>query len=599
MKYFEKGDYNRVRKMCKGIDTHDAYRTIAITYFKEGNFKNAVDYYKKALKLNPNNLDSINELGCSYGCLDDHASSEIYFRKALGISSNVNTLTNLAICLSEQKKFTEAEEIYQKIYDLTKNKEILHQIQMMYLLSEDVELIMSYTNKLYDLTNDYIVYHTAANYLEKNKKDKFIAIPFYEKAIEANPNDFVSYNNLGSIAMNYRKFDEAEKYFTIADKMNPNNSTIINNFAKLEKYRGNINKSYEWFSKALNLGLKPEDVYSNLGAINFELGNYSEAYNLYVRSLSIDPNNQIARTNLGNYYLLSGDLEKGWEYYESRKYKPEYTKWGEHWNGEKNKTILVVPEQGLGDVLQFVRYIPMIKKISKKVIFLCPTPLYETLKNIKGVDHIFEHKEGKLEIPVFDYYVDLLSLPYIFKTTLDNIPNEQYIFPDKEKVKYWAERMKEYKKPKIGLVWRGNNREHDIDCHMIDNRRSLNLSQFEPFLDYNKFDFFSLQKDDVDNQIVNYPKIINYMPEMKDFSDTAAIIENLDLVISVDTSVVHITGGMNKPIWMLSRFDCCWRWLLNRNDSPWYPSMKIFRQSIPYHWDNVVEDIKNMLEDLK
>jgi len=250
----------------------------------------------------------------------------------------------------------------------------------------------------------------------------------------------------------------------------------------------------------------------------------------------------------------------------------------------------------LGDCLQFIRYVSMVKDRGAHILLKCPSALMRLFKTIGSIDHIITKRDI---IPNYDYHAPLLSLPMIVGTTLDTIPNAiPYLFPSSDQVAVWAERLQPRSHLKVGLVWAGSSGLKHPAAHAIDRRRSLHISQFASFATISGVQFFSLQKGDAARQLETLPQgltIIDHMNYVQDFADTAAFIANLDLVIGVDTSVVHLAGAMGKPVWVLSRFDGCWRWLLNREDSPWYPTMRLFRQPSMGDWLSVIENVRAAL----
>ena len=199
-------------------------------------------------------------------------------------------------------------------------------------------------------------------------------------------------------------------------------------------------------------------------------------------------------------------------------------------------------------------------------------------------------------------YVWLLSLPGIFKTNISNIPCKiPYLSVKNKDITYWKKKLISYNGFRVGIVWAGCSRQTNKDNYETDKLRSMTLKQFEPLFCIPNIHFFNLQKDASKDQLKDFPaaRIIDFMDEVDNFMDTAALISNLDLVIAVDTSIVHLVGALGKPVWMLSRYDGCWRWLLNRNDSPWYPTMKIYHQSNKREWGEVINHIRQDLINLK
>jgi hypothetical protein len=226
-----------------------------------------------------------------------------------------------------------------------------------------------------------------------------------------------------------------------------------------------------------------------------------------------------------------------------------------------------------------------------------PKPLLSLLSSLSGVDQIIESGGAIYNV---DYYCPLMSLPYAFKTTVETIPfPDRYLQSASAKIKYWNERLQPFKRLKIGLVWNGGTRPDRLDLSNVNSRRNIKFSLFASAFNTIDADFFSLQKGEpAESEIKGHELIFfpegnfhNYTKELLDFSDTAALIENLDLVIGVDTSTIHLSAGLGKPTWILNRFDNCWRWLVDREDSPWYHSAKLYRQHAVAQWEPILDKI--------
>jgi hypothetical protein len=291
---------------------------------------------------------------------------------------------------------------------------------------------------------------------------------------------------------------------------------------------------------------------------------------------------------------LLGNFEEGWREYEWRWRHEEISqisgiRYFEQplWLGKeplKNKTILLYAEQGLGDTIQFCRYIPLVGALGAKVILEVPASLVHLLKNLDGVGQIVARDD---KLPGFDYQCPLLSLPLAFKTTLDTIPLCPQIITNKGKVALWKGLLGQKVKPRIGLVWSGST------THKNDHNRSLTLTKLLPYLSPN-YEYVSLQKEvrDIDKGLLNGDEVIkNFGAILQDFTDTAALCELMDLVISIDSSVAHLAATMGVPTWLLLPYNPDWRWLLDRDDSPWYPSLNLYRQPIIDDWSSVLEKI--------
>ena len=265
------------------------------------------------------------------------------------------------------------------------------------------------------------------------------------------------------------------------------------------------------------------------------------------------------------------------------------------WLGEEsliNKTLLVESEQGIGDVIQFCRYIPLLANSNTKIIMETPKTLYSIIKTLGPNVKIIE--QGK-ELPHFDYHIPIMSLPLAFKTSLNDIPkNIPYLFVDDQKRKIWKEELGEQKKIRLGLAWSGSK------IHKKDKNRSLLLRELSCIFQL-PLELHSLQKEirEIDKlTLVEFNQIYQHQEKLDDFSDTAALIEKMDLIISVDTSIAHLAGALGKPIWILLPFNPDFRWMLNVKNSPWYPSARLFRQPKIGDWESVINEVFTELTKL-
>ncbi|HIJ63675.1 MAG TPA: hypothetical protein HPQ04_13360, partial [Rhodospirillaceae bacterium] len=264
------------------------------------------------------------------------------------------------------------------------------------------------------------------------------------------------------------------------------------------------------------------------------------------------------------------------------------------WTGEpgEGRRLLITAEQGLGDTLQFCRYAPLAAARGWRVVLAVQPPLVRLLAGLPDICQVVPWSDEPMPS---DAHIPLMSLPWVFATRLDSIPAAPYLRAQPAAVETWRRRLLERHGlgRKIGLVWAGAARTDPLS-RSVDGRRSMRPALLAPLLGCPGALYFSLQKDGPPAA----PPLIDYMEEMADFADTAALVSALDLVISVDTSMVHLAGALGKPVWMLDRFDACWRWLENRDDSPWYPGLRIFRQPAPGDWPAVVQRVAEALSAL-
>lgn len=384
-----------------------------------------------------------------------------------------------------------------------------------------------------------------------------------------------------------------------------------NNLGLLYKDMNRVAESETACRRALALNGTFAEVHNNLGNALWQLGRVDESIDAYRRSLALRPDYAAARANLALPLLCRGDYKEAWPLYESR-HDPLIGREAigrppvpyPQWQGESlvGKSILVWPEQGLGDSLQFCRYVPMLKALGAAQVSVACAPtqqrLFETLADADLVIPL----NGQGRIERHDYWCLMMSLPLRFSTTVESIPARvPYLHAQKTEVAQWQARLPAGAL-KVGLVWAGNPRADQASSNALDQRRSLNARSFVPLLGTPGVTFVSLQMGDSTRpQIADLPpalRPVDLMDDVRDFADTAAIVANLDLVITVDTSMAHLVGALGKPVWVLSRYDACWRWFRDREDSPWYPGARIFRQTQPNAWDDVLRRVEQALAEL-
>ncbi len=329
-------------------------------------------------------------------------------------------------------------------------------------------------------------------------------------------------------------------------------------------------------------------VYGNLGFISLRRRKVDEALKYFNMAIDINPENILAHYNRAEALLVSGRFEEGWKEYEWRTGRKDFgkRKFNKPFKPEhdlKGKKVLVYAEQGLGDALQFIRYIPILKEKGCYIIFECAKEMHGLLQGFDSIDEIIERNLIDKPNIEYDYEVPLLSLPLYFNTTIENIPAKvPYLYVNKDLKNKWAEFINEQGKIKIGIVWAGS------PIHTNDRHRSVRLKQFLSLLSIEGTHFYSLQKGFQVIQAKDYELLLtNLDKNIGSFADTSAIIENLDLVITIDTSVAHLAGALGKKTWLLLPYFPDWRWLLDGERSLWYPSMKLYRQPQIGEWDSV------------
>ena len=363
--------------------------------------------------------------------------------------------------------------------------------------------------------------------------------------------------------------------------------------------RGNVLQQLERFSEALEaydrvLALRPETAgaLSNRGIVLKELHRFEEALDAFDRALALDPANMTARYNRGVLMLQLGRFEEGFRDYEARWQDPqgpllalERELAAPRWSGHQSlegRRILLYAEQGFGDALQFCRYVPLLASRGAEVILEVPAPLVPLLADLPGVARIVA--AGRT-LPPFDCHCPLMSVPAVLQTTLATVPAEiPYLHADPAKVQAWRDRFAELPRPWVGLAWAGS------PANRNDRNRSVALGTLLAGLP-EELEFVSAQRNvpgSDRSSLAAAGRVHEWTSELHDFSDTAALVEALDLIVSVDTSVAHLAGGLGKACFVLLAFHPDWRWLLERSDSPWYPSLVLFRQERRGDWDSVL-----------
>ena len=445
-----------------------------------------------------------------------------------------------------------------------------------------------------DALNLAVKYHLNGNLTE--------AESIYRKIIEKYPNNSDAFNLLGVIKCQDGEYEDSIKNIQKAIQLNPSIAIYYGNLAMAYNLSGNDNEAENNFKEALKLDAfypGAHLAYYNLGIFSEAKGNIFEALEHYDKSIELDKDFSDAHWNKSLILLLLGRYEEGWKEYEYRFKKKQpsdkrifnKSKWdGSLLNGKK---ILVISEQGFGDNIQFIRYLPLIKEKGGEIILECKKEIEKLFNDSFEINRVIEKNLEVVPDVEFDVYIHLMDLPSIFNTNLINIPNKfPYLKADSGLVINFKEKINKISngKFKIGIIWSGNPNQEN------DKNRSASFDNFKLLKKIPGVVLFSLQKGEAAGQLDD-PDIIDLSNNIANFADTAAIIENMDLIVSVDTSVTHLAGAMGKQTWVLLAHKADWRWLIDRHDSPWYPSVKLFRQKNPGDWDNLLNEVNEEIRN--
>ena len=423
----------------------------------------------------------------------------------------------------------------------------------------------------------------------------------YRQILQVHPNHPGAHHLLGMIAYQVGRYDVAVEYVKRAIALNPAVAEFHNNLGTVYLDQGLSDQALVHLNKALQLQPDYVEAHYNLGNALRDQGKFEAAMAQYRRALRHNPDYAGAHWNLSLVLLLTGNFKDGWQEYEWRWEADVGKPWKRDfpqplWDGTdlSGKTILLHAEQGFGDTLQFIRYAPLVAKHGAQVIIECQPEMKSLLQSVEGVTRLAAKGEP---LPDFDVHAPLLRLPMAFETMLDTIPTQvPYITADPERAAVWRRRIAGKRNTfKVGLAWSGNPTQGN------DRNRSCSLAMYAALGRVRDVAFYSLQKGEAAKQTaspLDGMALIDFTGDLHDFADTAALMSNLDLIISVDTSVAHLAGAVGKPVWTLLTFAPDWRWLLEREDCPWYPTMRLFRQERPGDWPGAVARAAEALQDM-
>jgi tetratricopeptide (TPR) repeat protein len=435
------------------------------------------------------------------------------------------------------------------------------------------------------------------------------ALEAYAQALALAPRFLDALHNRAVLFSRLGRFEAALADYDAALAQEGRIAALHNARASALLALGRHGEALDSCAAALRLDPANGDAQLNRASVLCELGRHEEALAAYDACLAVNPGRPAALYYSGTAWLTLGDYGRGWALYEARLglggvrgAGPQAGFAQPAWTGEtplSGKTLLLTSEQGLGDTLQFCRYADLAKAQGATVILQAEAPLVALLSTLKGADRVLAKGAA---LPPFDLHASLMSLPHAFGTRLDTVPAQvPYLHAEPDKVAAWARRLGPKTRPRVGLAWAGGFQAERTDLRTVYQRRDIPLAMLAPLAGA-EVDFVSLQKGEpAHGELAHWagPAMLDPAAELHDLSHTAALIENLDLVITVDTAVAHLAGALGKPVWILNRFDSCWRWMRERTDSPWYPTARLFRQQTLGDWPPVVREVGEALRAFK
>src|SRR5580658_181258 len=417
----------------------------------------------------------------------------------------------------------------------------------------------------------------------------------HQRAIRLEPGMAAAHNNLGNALKALDGPAAAEVHYRRALELDPGFAAAHNNLGAALADRDRLGEAESYYRAALRLDPVYPEAHNNLATSLRGQGRWEEAIEHCRRAVAQAPDHADAHYNLAWSLLLAGHYREGWREFEWR-WRLEGGKGARTfdvplWRGEPlgDRVLLLHAEQGAGDSFLFCRYVLLAARLGR-VILEVPQPLVGLLAGLPGLAGIYP---AGSTLPAFHLHCPLLSLPLAFGTEIGTIPAEvPYLHADPDRVACWQRRLAPHPGPRFGLVWAGNPAQRD------DRRRSIAPARFAPLAEVPGLTLVSLQKRRGDPQPAGLD-LFDPTADLVDYAETAALIEALDLVIGVDTGVVHLAGALGKPVWVLNRFEPYFVWLVDRTDSPWYPTLRQFRQLAPGEWDPVIESVRDALSAME
>ncbi len=569
----------------RGLDLHRANR-----------LQEAHQCYQRILEIDPKQFDALQLSATLQRQIGNHAAALHLFDQALQIDQgNPAVFNNRGNALKDLGRFDEALSSYTEAIRLKPDYAEAYNNRGLVLreLRRFDEALSSYTEAI-RIRQDYADAFYNRGVMLQERKQFGDALSNYAEVIRIKPEYAEAYNNRAVVLQELKRFDEALSNYAIAVHLKPGYADAFFNRGNTLKALARFDEAVLSYAEAIRIQPDYPDAFINKGLALRELKRFDEALSNYAEALQLQPDYDEVYWNQSLILLLLGRLAEGWPLYEWRLRKHE-TKdqylTGPHiaWRGRESisgKRLLIQCEQGLGDSIQFCRYLRMVLGLGAEVILQVQKPLLSLFSAIPLPLTLV----GKGDpLPEFDAHCPLMSLPLAFHTTLETIPaSSPYLVADADKALAWKQKLGKKDRPRVGLVWTGS------PAHKNDSNRSIQLEQFLPMLDL-PVEWHSLQKDyrDADKHVLDgQSRIQDHQLELEDFSDTAALMDSMDLIISVDTSVAHLAGAMNKEVWILLPHVPDFRWLMDREDSPWYPTARLFRQDERRDWRSVVDRVR-------
>jgi tetratricopeptide (TPR) repeat protein len=567
---YQRGDRVEAERLCRLLlsgmpDYFDALFLSGIMAEQAGRAQHAVELLSKAVAVRPDVAEAHYNHGVALGGMQRHEEAIASYERAIALKPDyADAYFNRGVALAELGRPMQAVESYDRAIAFNPSYAEVHNnrgIALDHLKRYD-DALASYDRAI-ALKPDYARAHNNRGVALDRLERRAEALASYDRAIALKPDYVEALTNRG---------------ITLGELDRPAEALM----------------SYE---RAIALNPRYAEAFYNRGNALRDLNRHAEAIASYERALALRPDYAAAHWNLADCCLLLGDFARGWQEYEWRwklerneSFKADFQR--PLWLGVEpleGRTILLHAELGLGDTLQFCRYAADVAALGARVVLEVQPALLPLLSGLEGVSLAVARGD---RLPLFDYHCPLMSLPLAFKTDLTNVPSHiPYLHSDPGRVALWRQKLRNTGKPRVGVVWSGS-------MALKNDRRSMALKELLPLL-REWAEWVSLQKEVRDSDaalLASRPDLRDAGAELYDFADTAALVELMDIVVTVDTSVAHVAGAMGKPVWIMLPFNPHdWRWMLDREDSIWYPTARVFRQPANGDWASVVARVDEEL----
>lgn len=575
----------------------EATYNLALVYQQEGLTSEAISHYRDALKNKPNWPEALFNLASCLQTQKDDEGAKASYLKLLSIdpkhTQGAFRLGNLYLL---QGDADQALKWLKFALSSAPELGVLHNnIGKAHLLKGDNEQALSAFQKAVKLSPDLAEAWFNLAEMDTQIGELLSAVAKYRKAIAIDPNMGAAHNNMGNALRDLKRYPEAIDAFQKVLDLDPDLPQGHYNLGGVFRLIEDFPSAVQHFSKAIQILPTYSDAWNNLALTCKNMGDFDRALLYFNRALQIDPDLAIARWNRSFVHFLQDNWKAGWTDFEIRFDLPQrraiypHRIRGRRWDGLPipQKTLLVHDEQGLGDTFQFIRWLPWAKARCGRLVFETRPEIIPLIENTLGIDEIVERSPDKAPNMPFEAYIPLMSIPRLINLSPDRLTDwAPYIEAPEAKVAQWKSRLPDGKL-RVGIVWAGRP-EHGNDAN-----RSSGIDALSPLFRNSSIQFVGLQKGPAEHQLdaFSFSNVTNLGSELNSFLDTAAILAQLDLLITVDTSVAHLAGAMGRPVWVMIPFIPDWRWGVHGHHTPWYPTMKLFRQTRPKDWNAVIEHI--------